>query len=71
MPLPVQLKEIAAEMETSSEELQAYINRKTGELLSIPVNFELSIGTVTLVWGFCCQGPSAGGSSFFIVSFFV
>jgi Uncharacterised protein family (UPF0158) len=34
MPLPVQLKAVVDEMETGTDEWQAYINRKTGELAS-------------------------------------
>jgi hypothetical protein len=34
MPLPVQLKAVVDEMETGTEDWQAYINRKTGELAS-------------------------------------
>jgi hypothetical protein len=34
MPLPVQLKAVVDEMETGTEDWQAYINRKTGEIAS-------------------------------------
>ena len=35
MPLPVNLQDVVAEMEALSDEHKAYINRKTGELITI------------------------------------
>jgi len=35
MPLPVNLSDVVEEMQTVSDELTAYINRKTGELITI------------------------------------
>ncbi len=36
MPLPVQLNAVVDEMEFGTDEWRAYINRKTGELVSFP-----------------------------------
>jgi hypothetical protein len=46
MPLPVQLKDVASEMDLSCDESQAYINRKTGELLCVPTDFETRTGKI-------------------------
>jgi hypothetical protein len=35
MPLPVNLKDVVEELDTLSDEHKAYINRKTGELITI------------------------------------
>ena len=35
MPLPVNLQDVVAEMDALSDEHKAYINRKTGELITI------------------------------------
>ena len=41
MPLPVKLRDVVDEMEIQSDEWKAYINRKTGELISISEEEEI------------------------------
>ena len=40
MPLPVQLQAVVDEMDTLDDDWAAYINRKTGELISFPGGME-------------------------------
>jgi len=40
MPLPVQLQAVVDEMEFGGDDWTAYINRKTGELISFPSDLE-------------------------------
>lgn len=35
MPLPIRLRDVVEELQVASEEISAYINRKTGKLISI------------------------------------
>lgn len=38
MPLPVKVKDVADELEMLSDEFRSFLNRKTGEILNLPVN---------------------------------